>query len=49
MTKVTNGEAVGIPEAALVDIVRVVGTCLVEHWDVEQVVNMSAPNPVAYF
>ncbi|PWY74288.1 hypothetical protein BO70DRAFT_364278 [Aspergillus heteromorphus CBS 117.55] len=48
-TKVTGGGAIGIPDSALVDIIRMVGTCLVEHWDVEQSTEGSHPNPIAFF
>jgi predicted SnoaL-like aldol condensation-catalyzing enzyme len=48
-TKVTGGEKAGIPDSALVDIIRMDGTCLVEHWDALEVINASAPNPIAYF
>ncbi|PYI01462.1 hypothetical protein BO78DRAFT_401287 [Aspergillus sclerotiicarbonarius CBS 121057] len=48
-TKVSGGEAMGISDSALVDIIRMVGTCLVEHYDVEQSIDGTAPNPIAFF
>ncbi|PYI21793.1 hypothetical protein BO86DRAFT_53331 [Aspergillus japonicus CBS 114.51] len=38
-------------ESALVDIIRMVGTCMVEHWDVEQEVGSAGAggNPIAFF
>ncbi|RAK77692.1 nuclear transport factor 2 family protein [Aspergillus fijiensis CBS 313.89] len=38
-------------ESALVDIIRMVGTCMVEHWDVEQAVGSKGEggNPIAFF
>ena len=38
----------GMPDSALADIIRMIGTCLVEHWDVTTPLNASA-NPIAYF
>lgn len=48
-TKITGGEKAGIPDSVLVDIIRMDGTCLVEHWDALEVIDASAPNPIAYF
>ncbi|GKZ30979.1 hypothetical protein AbraIFM66950_010804 [Aspergillus brasiliensis] len=48
-TRVTGNETMGIPNSALVDMIRMVGTCLVEHYDVQQVVDGTAPNPIAFF
>ncbi|PYH82436.1 hypothetical protein BO82DRAFT_353686 [Aspergillus uvarum CBS 121591] len=38
-------------ESALVDIIRMIGTCMVEHWDVEQEVGSAGAggNPIAFF
>ncbi|PWY89693.1 hypothetical protein BO94DRAFT_534439 [Aspergillus sclerotioniger CBS 115572] len=48
-TKVDGDEAMGISDSALVDIIRMVGTCLVEHYDVQQSIDGTAPNPIAFF
>ncbi|CAK96248.1 hypothetical protein CBS63078_7057 [Aspergillus niger] len=48
-TKVTGNATMGIPNSALVDMIRMVGTCLVEHYDVQQAVDGTAPNPIAFF
>ncbi|RAK96811.1 uncharacterized protein BO80DRAFT_428805 [Aspergillus ibericus CBS 121593] len=48
-TKVSGGEAMGISDSALVDIIRMVGTCLVEHYDVQQTIEGAGPNPIAFF
>ncbi|OOF99334.1 hypothetical protein ASPCADRAFT_203109 [Aspergillus carbonarius ITEM 5010] len=48
-TKVGGDEARGISDSALVDIIRMVGTCLVEHYDVQQSIDGTAPNPIAFF
>lgn len=34
---------------AVVDYFRFEGTCIVEHWDVLQVVTGNEPNPIAFF
>ncbi|PYH40323.1 uncharacterized protein BP01DRAFT_377922 [Aspergillus saccharolyticus JOP 1030-1] len=50
-TKVIPRDATGeAGEKALVDIIRMVGTCMVEHWDVEQEVGEAGSgNPIAFF
>ncbi|PYH29143.1 uncharacterized protein BO87DRAFT_380785 [Aspergillus neoniger CBS 115656] len=48
-TKVIGNATMGIPNSALVDMIRMVGTCLVEHYDVQQAVDGTAPNPIAFF
>ena len=42
-------DAPGLATKALVDIYRMDGTCIVEHWDVLQVVPANATNPVGFF
>ncbi|RAL13920.1 uncharacterized protein BO97DRAFT_29412 [Aspergillus homomorphus CBS 101889] len=44
-----GGHAAEVKESALVDIIRMVGTCLVEHWDVQQTVEGDEVNPIAFF
>ena len=39
----------GVPTQNVIDIIRMIGTCLVEHWDDIEAVNGSSPNPIAYF
>ncbi|TFK16847.1 hypothetical protein FA15DRAFT_739274 [Coprinopsis marcescibilis] len=34
---------------AVVDYLRFKGTCIVEHWDVLQVITGNEPNPIAFF
>lgn len=36
-------------DVAIVDIFRLNGTCIEEHWDVQQVMYPNATNPIAYF
>lgn len=39
----------GKPERAMADIYRLDGTCIAEHWDVQEEFEPSPPNPLAYF
>ncbi|KAK0621111.1 hypothetical protein DIS24_g11439 [Lasiodiplodia hormozganensis] len=39
----------GTLDKAIVDIFRLNGTCITEHWDVQQVMYPNATNPLAYF
>ncbi|KAI8225589.1 hypothetical protein K4K54_004428 [Colletotrichum sp. SAR 10_86] len=36
-------------DKAIVDIFRLDGTCIIEHWDVQQIMTPSTVNPIAYF
>ena len=36
-------------ELALIDLYRMEGTCIVEHWDISQVKPADATNPIAMF
>jgi predicted SnoaL-like aldol condensation-catalyzing enzyme len=43
-----EGETLGRPNA-LVDIYRMEGTCMVEHWDIMQAAAANMPNPIGMF
>lgn len=36
-------------ELALIDLFRMEGTCIVEHWDISQLKPADATNPIAMF
>ena len=39
----------GRPDKAMADIYRLDGTCIAEHWDVQQDFEENMPNPLAFF
>ncbi|SCO92609.1 uncharacterized protein FRV6_16737 [Fusarium oxysporum] len=45
----THRKQPGTIDKAIVDIFRLNGTCITEHWDVQQTMYANSTNPLAYF